>query len=100
MYWYVRVYTSNYRNNSKTGFRGTHRDATMLPGPSERVEPEVESALDEDRDPNPCEEDEEYVQARPNAKKRKMQVCTGMYQCILVNTNMNHYAPVCTSAYH
>jgi hypothetical protein len=32
----------------------------MLPGPSERYVPVVESALDEDLDPHPCEEDEEF----------------------------------------
>ena len=66
MYWYVRAYTSNYRNYSETGFRGTHCDAAMLPGPTERVEPEVES---ENPDPHPCEEDDEYFQARPNAEE-------------------------------
>ena len=39
----------------KPGFRGTHRDAAMLPGPTERLVPEAEGAMDEDRDPNPCE---------------------------------------------
>ena len=42
----------------------------MLSGSSDRVEPEVKSAMDEDLDPHPCdEEDEEYIQARPNAEE-------------------------------
>jgi hypothetical protein len=33
----------------------------MLPVPSERYVPVVESSLDEDLDTHPCEEDEEFL---------------------------------------
>ena len=41
----------------------------MLPGPSERYVPVLESVLDEDLDPDPCEEGEEYYKSRPNAEE-------------------------------
>ncbi len=40
-----------------------HHDEAMLPGPSERYEPVLESEVDEDLDPNPCEEDEEFFKS-------------------------------------
>ena len=76
---------------------------TILPGQSERVEPEVESALDEDLDPHPCDEDEEYSQARPNAEEMEkaiskfMDGMPGTYQYIRVYTGMYWYIPVCTA---
>ena len=80
-----------------------HSDAAMLSGPSERVEPEVGSALDEDLDPHPCEEDEEYSQARPNTEEMEnaiskfMDGMTGTYQYIPVYTGMYQYIPICTA---
>ncbi len=41
----------------------------MLPGPSERYEPVLESVVDEDMAPNPCEEDEEFFKFRSNAEE-------------------------------
>ncbi len=41
----------------------------MLPVPSERYVPVVQSQLDEDLDPHPCEEDEEFFKSRPNAEE-------------------------------
>ena len=41
----------------------------MLPVPSERYVPVVESPVDEDQDPHPCEEDEEFFKSRPNAEE-------------------------------
>jgi hypothetical protein len=41
----------------------------MLPVPSERYVPVVESALDEVMDPHPCEEDEEFFKSRPDAEE-------------------------------
>ena len=46
----------------------------MLPGPSERHEPVLERAVDEDMDPNPCEEDEEYFMSRPNAEEMEQAI--------------------------
>jgi hypothetical protein len=46
----------------------------MLPGPSERYVPVVESALDEDLDPHPCEEDEEFFKSRPNAEEMEQEI--------------------------
>ena len=43
-----------------------HSAEAMLPGPSERYVPVVESAMDEDLDLHPCEEDEEFFKSRPN----------------------------------
>ena len=66
----------------------------MLSGSSERVEPEVESALDEDLNPHPCEEDEEYSQARPNTEEMEkaiskfMDGMPGTYQYIPVYTGL------------
>jgi hypothetical protein len=66
----------------------------MLPGPSERYVPVVESVLDEDLDPHPCEEDEEFFKSRPDTEEmacsyicvQYIQVCTYMYWYILVCT--------------
>ncbi len=41
----------------------------MLPEPSERYVPVVETALDEDLDPHPCEEDEEFFKSRPDQEE-------------------------------
>ncbi len=41
----------------------------MLPVPSEKYVPVVESALDEDLDPHPCEKDEEFFKSRPDAEE-------------------------------
>ena len=66
----------------------------MLSGSSERVEPEVESAPDEDLDPHSCEEDEEYSQARPNTEEMEkaiskfMDGVPGTYQYIPVYSGM------------
>ena len=48
----------------------------MLPGPSEleRYEPVLESEVDEDLDPNPCEENEEYFKSRPNAEEMEQAI--------------------------
>ena len=46
----------------------------MLPGPSERHEPVLERAVDEEMDPNPCEEDEEYFMSRPNAEEMEQAI--------------------------
>ena len=43
-----------------TGFRGSHRDAAMPP-------PSADQASMEDGDPNPCPEDEEFFECRPDA---------------------------------
>ncbi len=37
----------------KPGFHGTHCDVAMLPGPTERLVPEAEGAMDENLDPHP-----------------------------------------------
>ena len=77
----------------------------QLPGPSVRVEPEVESALDEDLNPHPCEEDEEYSQARPNTEEMEKAISKFMdgmpdtYQYIPVCTSMYLYVLVCTCMY-
>ena len=87
MYWYkpvhTRIYqhiqacTSTYLNvyhelhynsfSNGIGFRGAIRDE---PGLSERYVPAQESVLDEDLDRDPCEEDEEFFESRPNAEQR------------------------------
>ncbi len=66
-YWSILVHTGTYQyipeqfwNHCKIGFRGSHRDEAMLPGPSVRYIPVVESALDEDLDPHPCKENEKF----------------------------------------
>ncbi len=46
----------------------------MLAGPSERYVPVVESAMDEDLDPHPCEEDEEFFKSRPNNKEMEQAI--------------------------
>ncbi len=63
-------------NSFHYSFRGTHRDAAMLPGPSEKTVPEVQPALDDDLDPGPlpCEEDEDVFKARPNAEEMEQAI--------------------------
>ncbi len=39
-----------------------------------RFVPEVRSALDDDLDPSPCEEDEEFFKARPNAEEMEQAI--------------------------
>ncbi len=83
MYLYVPVCNGVYQcvlvlvfkslNSFNYSFRGTHRDAAMLPGPSEKTVPEVQPALDDDLDPIPCEEDEDVFKARPNADEWNRQ---------------------------
>ncbi len=46
----------------------------MLPGPSERYVPVIESAMDEDLDPHPCEEDEEFFKSRPNNEEMEQAI--------------------------
>ena len=46
----------------------------MLPWPSERYVPAQESVLDEDLDPDPCEEHEEFFESRPNAEEMKQAI--------------------------
>ncbi len=46
----------------------------MLPGHAERYVPVVESALDEDLDPHPCEEDEEFFKSRPNTEEMEQAI--------------------------
>jgi hypothetical protein len=46
----------------------------MLPGPSERYESVLESEVDEDLDPNPCEEDEEHFKSRPTAEEMEQAI--------------------------
>ncbi len=41
----------------------------MLQGPSERYVPVVETALDDDLDPHPCEEDGECFKSRPDQEE-------------------------------
>ena len=70
MYWYVLVCTDMYcyvlvctgipLTGVDTGFRGSHRDAAMLP-------PSAVHASMEDRDSHPCPEDEEFFECRPDA---------------------------------
>ncbi len=59
---------------TKPGFRGTHRDAAMLPRQTERLVPEAKCAMNEDLDPNPCEEDEKFFKARPNAEEMEAAI--------------------------
>ena len=54
-----------------TGFRGAIRDE---PGLSERYVPAQESVLDEDLDRDPCEEDEEFFESRPNAEQMEQAI--------------------------
>jgi hypothetical protein len=66
----------------------------MLPGPSERYVPVVESALDEDLDPHPCEEDEELfnLKSRPDAEEMEQAISKFLYVC----TSIYWYVLVCT----
>ena len=81
----------------KPGFRGTHRDAAMLPGPTERLVPEAEGAMDEDRDPNPCEEDEEFFKARPNAEEMEAAISKFLYAMPALETDG---FSICTGSLH
>ena len=60
MYWYVLVCTGIPLTGVDTGFRGSHRDAAMLP-------PSAVHASMEDRDSHPCPEDEDFFECRPDA---------------------------------
>ncbi len=51
-----------------------HCDAAMLPRQSEKIVQEVQPALDDDLDPHPCEEDEEFFKARPNAEEMEQAI--------------------------
>ena len=53
MYWYILICVD-------TGFRGSRRDAAMLP-------PSAVHGSMEDRDSHPCPEDEEFFECRPDA---------------------------------
>ena len=44
------------------------------PGQSERYVPAQESVLDEDLDPYPCEEDEEFFKSLPNAEETEQAI--------------------------
>ena len=46
----------------------------MLPGPTERFVPEAEDAVEEGQDPNPCEEDEEFFNSRPDAEEMEAAI--------------------------
>ncbi len=59
---------------SKTGFRGTHRDAAMLTAPTERLVPDAQGAFEENGDPYPCEEDVEFFRARPKAEEMEESI--------------------------
>ncbi len=41
----------------------------MLTGQTERLVPDAQGAFEEDGDPYPCKEDEEFFKARPNAEE-------------------------------
>ena len=76
--WYVQVHTRTYHHelhcNSFSygiGFRGAIRDE---PGLSERYVPAQESVLDEDQDSDPCQEDEEFFESRPNAEEMEQAI--------------------------
>ncbi len=50
--------------------------------------------FDEDLDPHPCEEDEEFFKSRPDAEKMEQAIGKFLYVCyqyILVCTRMYHY---------
>ena len=55
----------------------------MLPVPSERYVPVVESALDEDLDPHPCEEDEEFFKSMPDAEEMEEAISKFLDACLL-----------------
>ncbi len=61
----------------------------MLPGPSERYVPVTESQLDEDLDPHPCEEDEEFFKARPNFEE--MEQAIGKFLDGMPAVESDHY---------
>jgi hypothetical protein len=46
----------------------------MLPGLSERHEPVLESVVNENMDPNPCQENEEFFKSRPNAEQMEQAI--------------------------
>ena len=58
---------ASLQNHCKIGFRGTHCNEALLPGLSEIYVPVLESVMDEDLDPHPCQcgEDEEFFKSRP-----------------------------------
>ena len=75
---YVQVHTCMYHHelhynsfSNGIGFRGAIRDE---PGLSERYVPAQESVLDEDLDRDPCEEDEEFFESRPNAEQMEQAI--------------------------
>ena len=83
-YSYVQVHTRTYHHE----LHGAIRDE---PGLSERYVPAQESVLDEDLDRDPCEEDEEFFESRPNAEELEQAIGkfhTSTYQYILVCTGM------------
>ena len=53
------------------GFRSANRDEPEL---SERYVPAQESVLDEDLDRDPCEEDEDFFESRPNAEEMEQAI--------------------------
>ena len=78
MYQYVQVHTCMYYHELHynlfsygIGFRGAIRDE---PGLSERYVPTQESVLDDDLDREPCEEDEEFFESRPNAEQMEQAI--------------------------
>ncbi len=124
-YWFILVHTGTYQyipvqfwNHCEIGFCGSHSDEAMLPGESERYVPVVKSALDEDLDPYPCEEDEEFFKiahvdaslhgSRPHSSRGSLVsvqcstyqyvlVCACTYLFILVCTGTYWYVLVCTA---
>jgi hypothetical protein len=74
-----------------------HCDEAMLPGPSERYEPVLESVVDKDMDPNPCEEDEFFFHGM-NPQVYRV-VCTIIYRSVHVHTSTYLYILICTSMY-
>jgi hypothetical protein len=82
----------------------------MLPGPSERFVPVVDSALDEDLDPHPCEEDEDFFKnalvdsslhgSRPHRSRGSLVlVQCSTYQYVLVCACTYLFILVCTGTY-
>jgi hypothetical protein len=61
----------------------------MLPGQTEKFVSEAEDAVEEDLDPNPCWEDEEFFKLRPDGEEMAR---TGRY--IPVHTSTLQYIPV------
>ena len=64
-----------------------NRDEAMLPGPSERYVPAQESVLDEDLDPDTCEEDEEFFESRPNAAEMEQAISKSLDGMPAVESN-------------